>query len=105
MDGPAILRHLKLGQRGVWGVIDTDEVAYLLLRGQVEAGLLHMTDIRANPGLEVIATIPDSAAPPILYSIAVTKLSRRRDPQAFIASLSTPDGAAVLRAASLEVAA
>ena len=57
LDGPAILqklailRKLKLGQNGIWGVIDTDEVAYLLLRGQVDVGLLHMTDIRANPGL------------------------------------------------------
>jgi molybdate transport system substrate-binding protein len=105
MDGPAILRHLKLGQGGVWGVIDTDEVAFVLLRGQVEVGLLHMTDIRANPGLEVIAAIPDAAVPPILYSIAVTKLSRRPNPQAFIASLSTPDGVAALQAAGLEVAA
>jgi molybdate transport system substrate-binding protein len=105
LDGPAILRHLKLGHGGVWGVIDTDEVAYLLLRGQVDVGLLHMTDIRANPGLEVVATIPDSAAPPILYSIAVTKLSRRPHPDAFVASLTTPDGAAVLQTAGLEIAA
>jgi len=105
MDGPAIVRNLKLGQGGVWGVIDTDEVAYLLLRGQVDAGLLHMTDIRANPGLEVAAMVPDSAAPPILYSIAVTKLSRRPHPEAFIASLMSPDGATVLQAAGLEVVA
>jgi molybdate transport system substrate-binding protein len=105
MDGPAILRQLKLGQGGIWGVIDTDEVAYLVLRGQVDVGLLHMTDMRANPGLEVIATVPDSAAPPILYSIAVTKLSRRPHPEAFIASLLAPDGAAVLQTAGLEVVA
>ena len=105
MDGPAILRNLKLGQGGVSGVIDTDEVAFLLLRGQVDAGLLHMTDIHANPGLEVIAAVPDSAAPPILYSIAVTKLSRRPHPEAFIAALTAPDGAAVLQTAGLEIAA
>jgi molybdate transport system substrate-binding protein len=109
MDGPAILRKLNLGPRfiwgGVWGVIDTDEVVYLLLRGQVDAGLLHMTEIRANPGLEVIATVPDSAAPPILYSIAVTKLSRRPHPEAFIAFLMAPDGVAVMQTAGLEVVA
>ena len=105
MDGPAILGLIKQHPAETWGVIDTDEVAYLLLRGQVDFGLLHMTDIRANPGLEVIATVPDSAAPPILYSIAVTKLSRRPHPEAFIASLMSPAGAEVLRSAGLEVVA
>jgi molybdate transport system substrate-binding protein len=105
MDGPAILRKLKLGQGRIMGVIDTDEVAYLLSRGQADIGLLHMTDIRANPGLEVVAAVPESAASPILYSIAVTKLSRRPHPEAFIASLMSPDGAAVLQAAGLEVVA
>jgi molybdate transport system substrate-binding protein len=105
MDGPTILARLGLQHGRVMGVIDTDEVAYLLLRGEVDAGLLHMTDIRANPGLEVAAMVPDAAAPPILYSIAVTKLSRRPHPEAFIASLMSPDGAAVLRAAGLEVVA
>jgi molybdate transport system substrate-binding protein len=105
MDGPAILRTLKLKQDKIWGVIDTDEVAYLLLRGQVDVGLLHMTDIRANPGLEVVATVPDSAAPPIIYGIAVTKLSRRPHPDAFIASLLSPEGAAVLQSAGLEMVA
>jgi molybdate transport system substrate-binding protein len=105
MDGPAIIRNLKLSPHKIWGVIDTDEVAYLLLRGEVDLGLLHMTDIHANPGLEVAAMVPDSAAPPILYSIAVTKLSRRPHPEAFIASLLAPDGAALLQAAGLEVVA
>jgi len=105
MDGPAIVRNLNFHPSSIWGVIDTDEVAWLLLRGEVDAGLLHMTDIRANPGLEVIATVPDTVAPPILYSIAVTKLSRRPHPEAFIATLMSPDGAAVLRNAGLEVVA
>jgi molybdate transport system substrate-binding protein len=104
IDGPAIARQLKLGQGGILGVIDTDEVAYLLLRGQADTGLLHMTDIHANPGLAVIATVPDSLAPPIIYGIAVTKLSRRPHPEAFIAFLQSPEGAAVLRGAGLEVA-
>jgi molybdate transport system substrate-binding protein len=105
IDGPAIAKTMKLGQGGVAGVIDTDEVAYLLLRGEADAGLLHNTDILANPGLAVIAPVPESVAPPILYSIAVTKLSRRPHPEAFIAFLQSPDGAAVLRAAGLEVVA
>ena len=105
LDGAAIVQKLGLAHGPVLGVIDTDEVAYLLLRGQADVGLLHMTDIRANPGLEVAAVVPDDAAAPIIYSIAVTKLSRRPHPEAFIAFLLAPSGAAVLRKAGLEVVA
>jgi molybdate transport system substrate-binding protein len=103
IDGPALAKTLKLGQGGIAGVIDTDTVAYLLLRGEADAGLLHRTDVLAYPGLAVIAAVPDDVAPPILYSIAVTKLSRRPNPQAFITFLESPDGAAALSAAGLEV--
>jgi molybdate transport system substrate-binding protein len=103
LDGPAIAQAMKLGQGGIRGVIDTDEVAYLLLRGEVDSGLLHMTDVQANPDLQVIAPVPQALSPSILYSIAVTKLSRRPHPEAFIAFLLSADGAAVLRSAGLEV--
>jgi molybdate transport system substrate-binding protein len=103
LDGPAIAQAMKLGQGGILGVIDTDEVAYLLLRGEVDSGLLHMTDVQAHPDLQVITPVPQSVSPPILYSIAVTKLSRRPHPEAFITFLLSPDGAAVLRRAGLEV--
>jgi molybdate transport system substrate-binding protein len=106
MDGPAIIDGLGLGQAAVLGVIDTDEVAFLLLRGQADAGLLHLTDIHANPGLAILRTVPDgAAAPPITYSIAVTKLARRPAPQAFVAFLMAPEGGAVLRSFGLEAAA
>jgi molybdate transport system substrate-binding protein len=104
MDGPAIIQALGLTQATVLGVIDTDEVAYLLLRGQVDAGLLHMTDIQANPALEVLRSVPNEIAPPIAYTAAVTKLAWRPDPQAFVDFLLTPDAAAVLRSAGLETA-
>jgi molybdate transport system substrate-binding protein len=105
LDGPAIARAMKLGQGGILGVIDTDEVAYLLLRGEVGSGLLHRTDVAANPDLQVIAPVPPSISPPILYGIAVTRLSRRPHPEAFIAFLLSPDGAGVLRQTGLEVVA
>jgi molybdate transport system substrate-binding protein len=106
MDGPAIIDGLGLGQAAVLGVIDTDEVAFLLLRGQADAGLLHLTDIHANPGLAILRTVPDGAAArPITYSIAVTKLARRPAPQAFVAFLMAPEGGAVLRSFGLEAAA
>ncbi len=102
MDGPAIIRSLDLGQSAVLGVIDTDEVVFLLRRGEAEAGLLHATDVRANPDLEVLKAVPDGLAGPIVYSVAVTRLARRPDPQAFAAFLVSPEGTALLREQGLE---
>ena len=103
MDGPAIVHALGLGQAGIAGVIDTDEVAFLLLRGEVEAGLLHMTDIRAHSGLAVLRAVPDEVAPPIDYAIAVTKLAARPNPGAFIDFILSAEGQTVMRARGLEV--
>jgi molybdate transport system substrate-binding protein len=83
-------------------VIDTDEVAFLLSRGQADAGLLHMTDVYANPGLEVIQVIPDGVAAPITYAIAVTKLSVRPNPRAFVDFLLSSRGMTVLKAQGLD---
>jgi molybdate transport system substrate-binding protein len=105
MDGPAIVRALALGQSVVLGVIDTDEVLFLLHAGQAEAGLLHMTDVQANPELEVLRVVPDYIAPALIYVIAVTKGARRPNPEAFVDFLMTPEGAELLQAQGLEAAA
>ncbi len=102
MDGPAIIKGLGLGQSAILGVIDTDDAVFSLLRGEAEAGLLHATDVRANAGLEVVSVVPDEAAPPIVCSIAVTKLARRPDPQAFVEFLMSPEGNALMREHGLE---
>jgi len=102
MDGPAIVRALNLGQTAILGVIDTDEVVFLLARGDADAGLLHMTDIHASAGLEVVQMVPDSVAQPIDYTVAVTTLSRRPNPQAFVDYLLSPPGQAVLEAQGIE---
>jgi len=102
MDGPAIIRALGLDQATVQGVIDTDEVAFLLTLGQIDAGLLHMTDVQANPALAVLRVVPDGIAPPIAYTAGVTRLSWRPNPQPFIDFLVTPDAGAVLKAQGLE---
>jgi molybdate transport system substrate-binding protein len=102
MDGPAIVQALNLGQTAVLGVIDTDEVAFLLARGEADAGLMHMTDVHAGADLEVERIVPESVAPPIDYTVAVTTLSRRPNPQAFVDFLLSPPGQAALKAQGLE---
>jgi molybdate transport system substrate-binding protein len=96
MDGPAILGRLGVGDSPKLGVIDTDTVAALILNGTVHAGLLHMTDVRANPDLQIVRTVPPEIQPPIAYAAAVTKLARRPDPARFLAFLLSPQATAVL---------
>jgi len=102
MDGPAILARLGLLPAPTLGVIDTDTVAALVLNGTARAGLLHMTDVRANPDLQVTRTVSPAVQPAIAYGAAVTKLARRPDPAGFIAFLLTDRGAALLAQHGLE---
>jgi ABC-type molybdate transport system substrate-binding protein len=103
-DGPAVLRHLGIKPNRVVGAVDTDEVAFLLNSGAAQAGLLHVTDVRAHSRLATIGPVPQEVQPAFLYAASVTRLSRRPNPQGFVAFLSSPEGAAVLNAAGLEMA-
>jgi ABC-type molybdate transport system substrate-binding protein len=103
IDGAAILQ--RLGMSMTIGVIDTNSVAWLLKTGGARQGLLHQTEVATDETLRVTDTVPDSAWPPIFYAGTVTSLARRPNPQAFVAFLSTPDGAAALRDAGLEAVA
>ena len=100
IDGPAIAQ--RLGLTATLGVIDTAAVAWLLTNAGARQGLLHQTEVVANPGIQVLAPVPDTAWPPILYAATVTKLARRPDPGAFVAFLGSTEGLAALRAAGLE---
>lgn len=104
MDGPIILARLGLLPAATLGVIDTDEVAAVVLDGTARAGLLHMTDLRAHPELQVLSEVSADVAPPIVYAAAVTNLARRTGPAAFVDFLMTSQGAALLAAQGLEPA-
>jgi molybdate transport system substrate-binding protein len=102
IDGPALLARLGLTPSRILGAVDTDEVAFLLTTGAAQAGLLHMTDVRANERLAVIRPVPAEAQPPLLYAASVTRLARRPNPEEFVAFLAMPEGGAILAAAGLE---
>jgi molybdate transport system substrate-binding protein len=102
IDGPALLAKLELKPTRVLGAVDTDEVARLLLSGAAQAGILHITDVRAHPRLAVIRPVPSDVAPPLVYAASITRLSSRPDPQGFIAFLATPEAKTLLTAAGLE---
>jgi ABC-type molybdate transport system substrate-binding protein len=101
-DGAAVLSTAGLWPKTIVGVIDTDEVLYLLASGVVPVGLLHATDLSADARLEVMAKVPDEAYGPIVYAAAVTRLASRPNPDAFVRFLADDEAMAVLRAHGLE---
>ncbi len=104
IDGPALLTRLDIKPARVIGAVDTDEVAFLLTTGAARAGLLHMTDVRADERLAVIRAVPAEAHPPLLYAATVTRLARRPNPAGFVAFLVTQEATDILTADGLEAA-
>jgi ABC-type molybdate transport system substrate-binding protein len=102
VDGPAVLTRLDIKPTHIVGAVDTDEVAFLLNIGAAQAGLLHLTDVRAGGDLAVIQTVPSHVQPPLLYAASVTRLSSRPDPDDFVTFLASKEGSAILFAAGLE---
>jgi ABC-type molybdate transport system substrate-binding protein len=102
IDGVAILAQLGLHTVPTLGAIDCDGVVFLLNSGAASAGLLHMTDVHANPGLTVLRAIPYNIASPLVFAASVTTLSWRPNPQAFVDYLATDEAMAVLANAGLE---
>src|SRR5579883_1764562 len=80
IDGPALLRRLAISPPRTVGAVDTDEVAFLLQSGAAQAGLVHMTDVRANSGFTVIRSVDESLS----YAASVTRLANRPNPEGFV---------------------
>jgi molybdate transport system substrate-binding protein len=104
LDGHAVLDRMGRRPTAVVGAVDTVGVAFLLITGAAQAGLLYLTDARAHQ-FNVLATVPDDVSPPVLLAAAISRNSRRPDPDAFLAFLAGPDATGVLHAAGLESAA
>jgi ABC-type molybdate transport system substrate-binding protein len=104
MNGPDILARLGLPAAKSIGVIDTDTVVDLVLDGSASAGLMHMTDLRAHPELQLRSVIPAAVQAPIAYAVAVTKLARRPDPGRFVEFLLARQATVLLASLGLELA-
>ncbi len=94
VNGPAVIERLGLRQvldGRVVGAADTDEIVFLLVTGTARFGLVHLTDVRANPRLGVVAMVPDTAYAPIVYAAAASRVGRSPSTQAFLGFLGTPD--------------
>ena len=105
IDGPAVLAALGLHPAHVQGVANTAEVAFMLDTGAAAQGLVHLTDVRADPKLSVAAPCRRrSAVPPIVYAAAISTLTHSPNAHAFLDYLTSAAATEVLRADGLETA-
>jgi molybdate transport system substrate-binding protein len=102
IDGPAVLVALGLHPVHVQGVANAAEVAFLLDTGAAAQGLVHLTDVRADPKLSVAAPVADTAYAPIVFAAAMSTLTHSPNARAFLDYLHTPAATEVLYAAGLE---
>jgi molybdate transport system substrate-binding protein len=107
LDGRAILDANGMtnaaGAR-VMGAANTADVAYLVVTGAADIGLVYLTDVRADSRLTVLATL--SADPALTqYSGAVNARAVSPNAHSLLNVMRSAEGNAALRAAGLEIAA
>lgn len=102
IDGPAVLAAAELHPTKVQGVANGANVVFLLETDVAAQGLLHLTDVRADPRLHVVAPVPDSAYAPIVYDAAISTLTHSPNAHAFLDYLHSPAATDILRADGLE---
>jgi molybdate transport system substrate-binding protein len=62
----------------------------LVARGEAPLGIVYQTDAASDPSIKIVATFPESAHPPIIYPIALTKESTNPEARAFLSYLHSP---------------
>ena len=82
-----------LSSKMVYGE-DVRQVLEYVARGEVDAGIVFVTDAEILPGaVEIVAKAPKGSHSPIVYPAAIMKDSTHREiAKAFVAFLSGPDG-------------
>ena len=89
----------------LWGVIEpraayADNVRSAMVfvaRGEAPLGVVYATDAASEPKVKVLATLPETSHPPIVYPAALTKGASGDAPSRFLAFLRAPESAAVFR--------
>lgn len=75
---------------------DVRQVLSYVESGDVDAGLVYITDAKVSDRIKVIATAPESSHAPIIYPVAVLKDSKNPDAaKAFVQFLASEEGKAV----------
>lgn len=102
LDGRAILAANNLTALQVQGAANTGDIVDMVTKGQVDLGLLYLTDVKADARLIALAPL---AAPPALtaYAVAVNAQAFSPNAQAMVNLLRSPQGIIRLTAAGLKV--
>ncbi len=106
IDGAGVLAALGWSEAlhsRLIGAANEGDVAFLVATGTARLGLLHMTDVRADPRLAVVTRLPKTAS--IDYDAAVSRLAKSPNAAAFVAHLREPAAIICLRDAGLTVPA
>ena len=105
LDGRAVLEVNGLAQSAgnhVMGVANTADVAFLIITGVADFGLVYLTDVKADERLAVVA--PLAAGPALTnYAAAVNAKAVSPNAQAVLNVMRSAEGSAALRAMGLEV--
>ena len=91
---------------GLWEVVEphlamTDNVRAALAfvaRGEARLGIVYATDAAAEPGVKIVATIPDDTHPPITYPFAITAASHNKSAAQFLDFLKSPAARQIFKA-------
>jgi molybdate transport system substrate-binding protein len=97
---------------GLWDVVEphlamTDNVRAALAfvaRGEAELGIVYATDAAAEPGVKIVATIPDDAHPPITYPFAITTAAHGDGAAKFLGFLKSPAAREIFKTQGFGVA-
>jgi molybdate transport system substrate-binding protein len=95
----------SLTKLGLWDIVEphlamTDNVRAALAfvaRGEARLGIVYATDAAAEPGVKIVATIPDVSHPPITYPFAITAASRNDAAAPFLDFLKSPAAGAIFK--------
>jgi molybdate transport system substrate-binding protein len=108
LDGMAVLDALGLTQTlagRIAGVANEGDAAYMVKTGAARFGLMYMTDVRADPDLEVASVLDPALAPPGIFAAALNSRKTSVNCPAFLRYLASKQGQAVLHEAGLEAMA
>jgi ABC-type molybdate transport system substrate-binding protein len=98
LDGRAVLAANHLAPAVIQGAANTGDVVFLVLTGAADLGLVYLTDVKAEPRLQVVQTLSGKVA----YSAAVNANAYSPNAGDFISLLRNSRG--VLQAGGLTCA-
>jgi molybdate transport system substrate-binding protein len=75
----------------------------LVARGEAPLGIVYATDARADPGVKVLGTFPESSHSPIIYPVALVASSTNRDAAFFLSFLASQAATKIFAGQGFEI--